>query len=141
MSKLDLADDGMCFACGRRNPDGLRLEFAYEAGEVRTSLSFPRKYQGYRDLVHGGLLSTVLDEAMVTLLNRLGHLAVTGELRIRFLHPVLVNQEIEIRARLVERRGKRFKVAASALLPDGVTAAEAEATCLSLGPLPHDDEA
>jgi uncharacterized protein (TIGR00369 family) len=136
MSKLDLGDDGMCFACGKRNPDGLRLEFAFEGGEVRTTLSFPKKFQGYRNLVHGGLLSTVLDEAMVTLLNRLGHLAVTGELRIRFLHPVLVDQQIEISARLVEKRGKRFKVAATAALPDGTVAAEAESTCMSLGHLP-----
>ena len=126
----------MCFACGTDNPDGLHLEFESVGDEVRTSLEFPRKFQGYRDIVHGGLVSTVLDETMITLLNRLGHLAVTAELSVRFRRPVLVGERIEITARLLERRGKTFKVEATATVPDGTEVATAESRCFLVDRVP-----
>ncbi len=137
MPELDLSDHGMCFCCGKENPDGLKLQFTFENGEVATTLSFPKKFQGYRDVIHGGLVSTVLDEAMVTLLNRMGHLAVTGELRVRFLTPLRVGQRIDVRARLLKKRGRFFKVAARATLLDGTEIATAESTFLSMGRTPE----
>lgn len=133
MSKLKLRDDGMCFACGRRNADGLRLEFVFQDGEASTTVSFPKKYQGYRDVVHGGLISTVLDETMVTLLNKMGHLAVTAELSVRFLSPVAVDQPIRVKARLLEQRGKIFRVVATATGADGAEVATAESKCIWMG--------
>ena len=76
MALVELRDDRMCFACGKENPDGLGLEFREEDGDVVTSFAFPKRFQGYRNVVHGGLIATVLDEAMVTALNRSGRLAV-----------------------------------------------------------------
>jgi uncharacterized protein (TIGR00369 family) len=133
MSSLELNDDRMCFACGKDNADGLKLEFTGRDREVFTTLSFPKKFQGYRDVVHGGLLSTVLDEAMVTVLNRMGRLAVTGELTVRFLKPLLVGQTLEVRASLVESRGRVHRVQASAVLPDGTEIATAHSKCLDMG--------
>ncbi len=137
MAGLDLSDDNMCFCCGRDNPDGLKLDFTFRDGRVSTTVAFPRKYQGYRGIVHGGLLSTVLDEAMVTLLNRMGHLAVTGELRVRFLSPLPVGESVDISARLVQERGRTCKVAAEARLRDGTEVARAESICLLMGPIPE----
>ena len=134
-SRVELSDDSMCFCCGKRNADGLHMEFEHQDGEVRTTVSFPKRFQGYSDVVHGGLLSTVLDETMVTLINHMGFFAVTGELKVRFVSPLHVDQEVEIRATLVEWRGRVFKVAASASLPDGTEVATAESTCLSMGPI------
>jgi hypothetical protein len=123
MSTLELSDDSMCFCCGSRNPDGLGLEFSFDGREVRTSVSFPKKFQGYRDIVHGGLLSTVLDEVMVTLLIKMGHLAATAE-------------PIEVRAWLLENRGRVFRVAAAAARADGTEIARAESTCVAVQPPP-----
>lgn len=135
-ARLELGDDSMCFCCGEENPQGLHMRFEDEDGGVSTRVSFPKHLQGYRDIVHGGLLSTALDETMITLLNRMGFLAVTGELHVRFLSPLHVGQTVEIHARLVESRGRVFKVAASASLPDGTEIAKAESTCLSMGRVP-----
>jgi len=134
MADLDLSDDSMCFCCGSRNPDGLGLRFSYDGEEVSTTVSFPKRFQGYRDIVHGGLLSTVLDEVMVTLLIKMGELAATAELRVRFLKPLRVDEPIEVRAWLLERRGRVFRVAAAATLLDGTEIATAESTCVSVGP-------
>lgn len=135
MAALDLSDDSMCFCCGRENPDGLGLGFSYDGQEISTTISFPKRFQGYRDIVHGGLLSTVLDEVMVTLLIRMGQLAATAELRVRFLRPLKVGEPIEVRAWLVEKRGRVFRVAAAANLFDGTEVANAESTCVSVGPI------
>ena len=134
---LELSDDSMCFCCGKKNADGLHMEFDQEDGEVRTTISFAKRFQGYNNIVHGGLLSTVLDETMVTLLNEMGFLAVTGELKVRFLSPLRVGQTVEVRARLLESRGRVFRIAASASLPDGTEIATAESTCLSMGRMPE----
>jgi acyl-coenzyme A thioesterase PaaI-like protein len=134
MSALDLSDDSMCFCCGKENADGLGLEFSYDGQEVWTTVSFPKKFQGYRDIVHGGLLSTVLDEVMVTLLIKMGHLAATAELHVRFLKPLRVGEPVEVRAWLLENRGRMFRVAASATAADGTEVAHGESTCVTVGP-------
>jgi uncharacterized protein (TIGR00369 family) len=133
---VDLEDDEMCFACGRRNPNGLHLSFSFDGAEVRTSISFPKTFQGYRGVVHGGLLSTVLDEAMVTLLNKMGHLAVTAELTVRFLRPARVDERIDVTAELLEQRGRTARLSAVASDSDGTEIARATSRCFLLGPLP-----
>jgi uncharacterized protein (TIGR00369 family) len=125
----ELTDDHLCFACGKDNPDGLHLEFDYDGEEVHTSFAFPGKFQGYTGVVHGGLVSTILDEAMVTLLNKMGYLAVTAELKVRFVKPVVVGEKIDVTARLVQSRGKTFSLVASARASDGTEVARAESRC------------
>jgi acyl-coenzyme A thioesterase PaaI-like protein len=131
-------DDNLCFACGKDNPDGLRLVFESVGDDVRTSVTFPRKFQGYSDVIHGGLVSTVLDETMVTLLNQLGYLALTAELSVRFREPVHVGEKIDVTASLVERRGKVFRVKAKAVREDGTTVATAECRCFQVGTVEAD---
>jgi uncharacterized protein (TIGR00369 family) len=126
-------DDHLCFACGKDNPNGLHLEFETVGDDVRTSVTFPSKFQGYSGVVHGGLVSTVLDEAMVTLLNRRGYLALTAELSVRFREPVHVGERIDVTASLVEKRGKIFRLVAIATRPDGTEVATAESRCFRVG--------
>ncbi len=132
MTNLDLSDDSMCFACGKRNPDGLHLEFADTEDGLTTTIAFDERFQGYRNIVHGGLVSTVLDEAMVTLLNRTGVLALTAELTVRFLAPVRVGEPITFTARLVGSRRNIHRVEAEATR-DGRTVARSEARFIAVG--------
>lgn len=127
-----LADDSMCFACGRKNPDGLHLTFEYEDRAVTTRHAFEKRFQGYRGVVHGGLVSTVLDEAMVTLLNHMGLLAMTAELTVRYLRPVPIGRTVTVTARLVGSRRRVHEVEAEAVLEDGQVAARAEGRFMSL---------
>ena len=138
MTPSGFDDDHLCFACGKDNPDGLHLEFEAVGSDVRTSVMFPRKFQGYSGVVHGGLVSTVLDETMVTLLNRMGYLALTAELSVRFREPVRVGERIDVTASLIEKRGKVFKVAAIAARPDGTEVATAESRCFQVGLVQED---
>jgi uncharacterized protein (TIGR00369 family) len=126
-------DDRMCFACGKENPDGLQMEFESIGDDIRSRVVFPRKFQGYSDVVHGGLISTVLDETMVTLVNRMGYVALTAELCVRFREPVRVGEAVVVSASLVEKRGKVFRLAAQATREDGTIVASAEARCFQVG--------
>lgn len=137
MTPVDLSDDSMCFCCGKLNEHGLKLEFEDDGDEVVASLTFPKRFQGYRGIVHGGLIATVLDEAMVTLVNRGGFLAVTADLRVRFLQPLPVETPVEVRAKLVTRRRNMFKLEAVVGLMDGTKIARAESTFLSMGATPE----
>ena len=62
--RLAVREDHWCFGCGRQNPIGLKLTF-YEDGEQVWAPWTPRhEHQGYEGIVHGGLITTVLDEVM-----------------------------------------------------------------------------
>jgi len=132
VKRLDLADDSMCFACGKANPDGLHLEFADTDAGLTTTIAFDGRFQGYHDVVHGGLVSTVLDETMVTLLNRMGVVALTAELTVRFLSPVMVGEPITFTARLVESRRNVHRMEAEATR-DGELVARSTARFIAVG--------
>src|SRR5690242_10451743 len=81
-----LRDNERCYVCGKKNPVGLKIDFKINA-ETRSILgSFTpsRDHQGYEGIVHGGILSSLLDEAMAKLAYSLGNPAVTAELTVKF---------------------------------------------------------
>ena len=57
--KLDV--DDMCFACGRKNPIGLKLQFHFDGDDYVTTFEVRPEHQGWAGIVHGGLLATALD--------------------------------------------------------------------------------
>jgi acyl-coenzyme A thioesterase PaaI-like protein len=115
-----------CFACGRKNDEGLHLDdWGWEDGKV-TAVFQPRpEHVGAGDTLHGGLAATVLDEAMVwagILQERV--LSVTGTLNLRFLRPLYVTDTIEAIGWVEERRGRRLRLSGRLETGD-VVAAEA----------------
>ncbi len=101
-----------CFACGRKNDEGLHLdEWDWQDGSA-TAVFRPRpEHVGAGDTLHGGLAATVLDEAMVwagILQERV--LSVTGTLNLRFCKPLFVTDTITAIGRVEERRGRRLKL-------------------------------
>ena len=102
-----LEDDGMCFCCGQKNPIGLKLQFEMlPEGRMRTEWTPRREHQGFKDIVHGGLVATLLDEVMIRLLYALGIRAVTAELSTRLLRPLGAGKRYRFESRLVEDKGR-----------------------------------
>ena len=60
---MKLGVDDMCFACGRKNPIGLKLGFHFDGDDYVTTLAVRPEYQGWTGIIHGGLLATALDMA------------------------------------------------------------------------------
>lgn len=126
--KLDMHD--MCFACGRENPIGLRLEFAFDGDEYVTRLAVRPEHQGWRGVIHGGLLATAMDETMARLLWERKINAITGRLEVRFHKPVSVGQRLAIRARITRDRPPVVETTAQARREDGALVAEARAVSM-----------
>jgi acyl-coenzyme A thioesterase PaaI-like protein len=102
-----------CVVCGRENPEGLRLEFLPRAdGGVEADFRCSSAFEGYARQLHGGLIAMLLDGAMTNCLFRNGHVAVTGELRVRYRHPVSVDRNATIRAWIEAERAPLRRVAA-----------------------------
>jgi uncharacterized protein (TIGR00369 family) len=111
MSQPELQDDHFCFACGDRNPDGLRLHIEYPApGRSRMEFVPPKKFQGWQDVLHGGIIATILDEAFAHALGgaarAAGQAAVTAEMTLRFKKPVRIGERVIIEGRVVGEKGR-----------------------------------
>ena len=90
-------DDEMCFACGEKNPISLNLDFKQIDDNKVKALFVPGEYhQGYNGIIHGGLTSTLLDEALAYVIGFKGIKAFTAELNVRFKSSIKVGEEIEI---------------------------------------------
>jgi len=113
-SHLELGDDDGCFACGKSNPFGLKLEFDREGDEYVTYFTAQKRHQGYVGIVHGGIVSTILDEVMARYVHVLGHSAVTGEMTLRFKRPARVGQKLRFAGRIEQENSRLILCSARA---------------------------
>lgn len=106
-------NDHNCFGCGKANLHGLHLALYADAeGDgVITHFTPPAHAEGYPGMVHGGIISTMLDEVMAWSLYRLGIWAVTGELTARYKKPVLIGVPLVARGWMIRDRGRVIEVA------------------------------
>jgi acyl-coenzyme A thioesterase PaaI-like protein len=104
--------DHACFGCGQENPIGLRLRFAVDSEGVRAEFTPAPEHQGFQDIVHGGIIATVLDEAMAWATAAAGLWTMTGEMQTRFRHPLHVGEPARVSAAIVAQRGRTVSVTA-----------------------------
>jgi uncharacterized protein (TIGR00369 family) len=114
-----------CFACGSSNEHGLQLRFKRIPNGSTCTVSISSRFQSYEGVVHGGIVATLLDAAMVHSLQ--GHYEqdpLTCRLEIRYLHPVLSGELVTVNARRAGNRG-RVLLADAELLSSDVCCARA----------------
>jgi acyl-coenzyme A thioesterase PaaI-like protein len=116
-----------CFACGRQNPIGLKLSFTMENEEYITMFTAGTEHQGYDGMVHGGIVSTLLDEIMARYIFAKGLKGVTARLEVRFRQPTPIGQTLTISGRITGQRGRMYELAGTVKLPDGTVTAEGKA--------------
>jgi acyl-coenzyme A thioesterase PaaI-like protein len=122
----------MCFACGQKNPIGLKLAFRFEGEDYVTDFEVRPEYQGWTGIVHGGLLATALDETMARLLWEKDLNAITGRLTVRYHTPLKIGETVQIRARITKQRSPVIETTAEAVMADGTFAAEATAVSMEV---------
>jgi uncharacterized protein (TIGR00369 family) len=130
---IDLKDDNGCFACGKSNPIGLKLEFSVEDDEYVTYFNPRKEHQGWADIVHGGIISTILDEVMARYVYKLGHLAVTGEINIRLKKPARVGERLRFAGKVESVDRRIIRTSARATDSEGTLVAEAAAKMVIVG--------
>lgn len=88
-----------CVVCGAEAPRGFHVSFdALPDGSVRGLLAGRPDLEGYPRTLHGGVIASLLDGAMTNCLFAHGVVAVTGELTVRYRHPVTTREPVEVRA-------------------------------------------
>ena len=133
MSKLRLEDNQLCYVCGPKNPQGFKLKFEHPKKDLlKTTVVFSEHHQGYKGIVHGGLMATILDEMMVNLAWVEGLPAVTAELNIRLKKAAKTGQKVFFEGVLDEVKGKVLKTSAVAKDEKGEILATATGTCIRI---------
>jgi acyl-coenzyme A thioesterase PaaI-like protein len=131
--RLMVQPNDCCFVCGRRNPRGLRLCFVPDGDHAVTAVWRTNEvWEGYRGVIHGGIVSTVLDEAMSKAVVAAGIRALTCELRVRLRQHIGAAEELQIRGWVVERRKRRIATEATLKDRNGLERAHAWAIFLEL---------
>ncbi len=131
----ELRDNHRCYVCGKDNPEGLRVRFVFDDAGRTISADFTprREHEGWEGIVHGGVLTALMDEAMVKLAAHLGSPAVSAELTVRFRSPASAGEVLRVSA-CVAGEQKRL-IEAEALIERGtVVIAEAKGKLLRTGP-------
>lgn len=116
-----------CVACGAENDRGLHLDFQQASdGSVSGSFNCASDYEGYPGIVHGGIVSLLLDSAMTHCLFARDEIALTAELTVRMQKPVLVGHDAVVHAHVDRSRG-RFHLLSAEVVQDGEIRATAHA--------------
>ncbi|MCD4784594.1 MAG: PaaI family thioesterase [Candidatus Eremiobacteraeota bacterium] len=123
---MKLQDDEYCFACGEKNPIGLKLKFDFPDDIIEFKFTPQKEHQGWADIIHGGILATLMDEAMAQIIIHRGYFGVTSGMEIRFLRPAKVEEELTISGEIKSIEGKKINVISKIVNTKGKTVASSK---------------
>ena len=130
---LNLEDDSMCYVCGKDNERGLRLSFQHPAkGRLQAQVIFSKHHQGFKNIVHGGMMAMILDEMMVNLAWKDGVPAVTAKLSVRLKKPAKVGERLRLEGRIEREEARTLYASSTAKNEKGELIASAKATCVRI---------
>jgi acyl-coenzyme A thioesterase PaaI-like protein len=121
-----------CVVCGAENQTGLHLSFRCSAAEVTAEWTPTDAWESFQGVIHGGIITTVLDEAMSKAIIARHCEALTVEIRVRFRRQVSPGDALRIRGWVVEKRKRRILAEAVLATAAGDEYAHAWATFLVL---------
>ena len=130
----------LCFVCGLENPIGLKMAF-YQDTEERVVAEFTPgdEHQGYPGVVHGGIVTAMLDETLGRVAIAAERWMVTGRLNIRFRRPIPVGETLTVLGEAVTWKKRVLEARGEIRLADGQVGAEATGTFLEIPPEQADD--
>ena len=116
-----------CFGCGDANSAGLHLEFYLaEDGSVVSLPTVPDNFEGPIGSLHGGIIATLLDEAMSKAVRARGLTAMTRQMEIDYQRPVPSGEPIRIEGRVVRNEGRKHWTEARILNANAVALASSK---------------
>ena len=137
---VEFNDDGYCFVCGPRNPIGLKLNFTFDGKIMKTEFIPRKEHQGFMNIVHGGIIATLLDEIMVKLAIDMGMPAVTAHMDIRLKKAMNVGEKITVEAKITKDTKKTIEAYAKAATDDDVILADARGKLVKIKTAIQDSE-
>jgi uncharacterized protein (TIGR00369 family) len=125
LKPLDHTAQNLCFGCGHANATGLRLEFFLAGdGSVVALPTVTDAFEGPRGFLHGGIVATLLDEAMSKSVRVKGFTAMTRHLEVEYLKPVPSRAPIRLEGRAMQSDGRKHHTEARILDSGGAVLAK-----------------
>lgn len=124
-------NDHNCFGCGKLNPIGLKLDFYALPDEDKIWAPWlpTEEYEGYGGMIHGGIISTLMDEILAWSLYARDTWAVTAKLETKYRKPVEVGKPVRLIGQVVRQRGRIIELHGEIRsAADDTLLAESEAT-------------
>jgi uncharacterized protein (TIGR00369 family) len=115
-----------CFVCGDKNDIGLKLDFYEKDGKARADFTPTKNFEGYKDILHGGILSTLLDEVMIKAILAKEILTVTSQIEVKFKKPAIIGEKLIIEGEITGERGRLILTEGKVIKEDGTLIAEAK---------------
>jgi uncharacterized protein (TIGR00369 family) len=106
-----------CFACGELNARGIRMALHMEPDRAWSDLTLDATFQGWEGVAHGGILATLLDEAMAWATASRETFGFTARMTIEYRRPVPVGVPIRVEGRIVEVKRRLTRTEASVIDP------------------------
>ena len=122
-----------CFGCGQANAEGLRLEFFLAGdGGVVTLPTVADRFEGHPGYLHGGIIATLLDEAMSKSARARGLTTMTRKLEVEYLRPVPSGAPLRAEGRVVRSEGRKHWVEAEIRDAEGMVLAQGKGLFLEV---------
>jgi len=97
-----------CFVCGDENNCGLKVKFFEEQEKAKAEFVADHRFEGYRNVLHGGIISALLDEVMIKIVLAKGILVVTAQMEVKFKRPVMVGERLFMEGKIKDQKGRIF---------------------------------
>ena len=125
-----------CFACGKNNPDGMFLRFTYDKERDCFVCRFRlgKRYTGPPGHCHGGIIATILDEAMGKVNKLRQVVALTSEITVNYLKPVPLNKPLRVESHEEKVTGRRHINVAEILNHKGEVLARGRGLFIAIDP-------
>jgi uncharacterized protein (TIGR00369 family) len=125
-----------CFACGPDNPDGMHLKFTLDKKRQTFVCRFrlTSRYTGPPGHCHGGIIATILDDAMGKVNKLHNVVALTREMTVEYLKPVPLHKPLRVEGREIEHRGTQHINAAEILNRKGEVLARSRGIFIAIDP-------
>jgi acyl-coenzyme A thioesterase PaaI-like protein len=132
-------EDKTCFGCGIENERGLQLKLRYDP-DTKTAYGeyvAGQDLEGPPNIIHSGIIATILDETMVTVNKYLEVVTITGEMTIRYLQPAFINERLYIRGWYVKKNKRIIENRAEIENEMGKIVARAKGKYLEVDEIPQ----
>jgi uncharacterized protein (TIGR00369 family) len=121
-----------CFLCGLENEFSLKMKWYedHQARQIRSKVTVPDHFNGYHGVVHGGIVSAILDETAgrsVMLNSGEDALMVALKLEVNFRRPTPTSTPLTVIGWVIKQAANRAQVAGEIRLSDGTLTAECKA--------------
>jgi uncharacterized protein (TIGR00369 family) len=124
-----------CFGCGHANPAGLRLDFLLaENHSVVCLTEITDNFEGHPGYLHGGIIATLIDEAMSKAVRARGFTAMTRHMEVDYLRPVPSGKPLRLEGRVTHNEGRKHWAEAKILNAEGTVLAHGKGLFIEVRP-------